>query len=398
MYWLLREDVLQTIAHARKTYVATVQQITAFEEMFTPAAEGLPRNLKIAGDVAEIRVEGVLSKKPDFWSWYFGGGNTTYEQIQQALAICEADATVKRVLFHVDSPGGNVDGLFDALASIDAFSKPKSVRAAYACSAAYAIAALGGKIEATNAAVQVGSIGVAVRYVDYDGVDVIDITSTEAPDKRPDPTTEAGRATIRETLDAIHDLFADAIAHGRGQSKATVNEKFGRGAVLLAAEAKKRGMIDRIAKPALRAITPSESPEEPEDEEPAARKQGIAQPRKTNMTEEELRAQHPELHKAVCGKVLTEERDRVGAHLAAAEASGDMKTAVAAIKSGDPMTQTMMTTHMMAGITRAKQGANQADSNAAGAVLDNAATPPANAGKDMGDQVADLLAAERGKK
>jgi ClpP class serine protease len=203
MYWLLEEGVLRTIAHARKTYVASVEQLTAFEELFKPAAEGMPRNLRIAGDVAEIRVEGVLSKKPDFWSWYFGGGNTTYEQIQQALAICAADDTIKKVRFYVDSPGGNVDGLFDALSAIDAFAKPKSVATAYACSAAYAIAALGGKIEATNAAVQVGSIGVAIRYVDYEGVDIIDITSTEAPEQAPGP--DDGRGEGRHPRDARCD-------------------------------------------------------------------------------------------------------------------------------------------------------------------------------------------------
>lgn len=137
MTWLLKEDVLQAIVAGRRSgLVVTAERAKAFEERFTPTAEGMPRNLKIVGDIAEIRVEGVLTKRPDFWSWLFGGGNTTYEQIQQALAIAAADVMVKRVRFAIDSPGGHVDGLFDTLAAIDAFQKPKSVVTSFACSAA----------------------------------------------------------------------------------------------------------------------------------------------------------------------------------------------------------------------------------------------------------------------
>ncbi|HEU5076029.1 MAG TPA: S49 family peptidase, partial [Polyangiaceae bacterium] len=111
-------------------------------------------------------------------------------------------------------------------------------------SAAYALAAATGNIEATHAAATFGSVGVVTSmFVDSR---IVHLSSTDAPKKRPDPKTPEGQADIREHLDAVHDLFADAIASGRKTTKANVNQNFGRGAVVLAAEAKKRGMIDSI--------------------------------------------------------------------------------------------------------------------------------------------------------
>jgi len=394
--WLLKEDLFKAMEAARRAgLTVTAAQCVEHAKNSEPSAEGIPRNLKVAGDVAEIRVEGVLTKKPDFWSWLFGGGNTTYEQIQQALAICAADTSIKRVRFYVDSPGGHVDGLFDTLAAIDAFPKPKSVTAAFACSAAYAIAAVAGKIEATNEAVEVGSIGVAVRYVSYSDVENIDITSTEAPDKRPDPKTEEGRAVIRKTLDDIHDLFVDAIAHGRGTTTDLVNANFGRGATLLAAEAKKRKMIDRIAKPALRAIEPSTDPAEPDPIESSAVSGGRTET--IPMTIEELKKAHPELCSALLSEGeqagVTKERKRVNAHLKLGTSSGDMKLAHDSIASGvSAMDEEVFAAYQSAAMNRRDQGNRQADSNAAGAALGGAKPAVETAGeKDLGDRVADAM-------
>src|SRR5690606_11582902 len=165
-------------------------------------------------------------------------------------AMARTDDSIKRVVFYVDSPGGQVHGLFDTLAAIESFPKPMVSRCAYACSAAYAIPAMAGKIEAINPAVSVGSVGVVASYFVDDGV--IDITSTEAPDKRPDVSTEEGQAVIRKHLDALHELFVDAIARGRTHATGReftvddVNANFGRGAVVLGKEAKRRGMVDMV--------------------------------------------------------------------------------------------------------------------------------------------------------
>src|SRR5690606_27480192 len=167
-----------------------------------------------------------------------------------------------------------------------------------------------------------GSIGTAVSlFVDEE---VVTLTNTDSPDKRPDPRTEEGRAVIVQFLDAINELFVDAIARGREVSASVVTSEFGRGRTVLASEAKRRGMIDSISKPARKAAVRAEAQETPElqaeDNIPPA--PGGAHTEKP-MTLEELKAQHPELCKALVAEAeenarkdaVAKERDRVEAHL-----------------------------------------------------------------------------------
>ena len=101
------------------------------------------------------------------------------------------------------------------------------------------------------------------------------------------------------------------------------------------------------------------------------------------MTKQELKAQHPELYTSILEEgsaaATATERDRVVGHLTMGETSGDMKTAIAAITDGSGMTATIQAKYMSAAMNRNAQAARQADSDAAGAVLDgvkpNAAKP-----------------------
>lgn len=388
--WLLAEETLRSMQRAERAgLVPTAEQQAAHEQrvLQVEARDGLPANMSIAGDVAEIRVEGVLTKRPSLWSMLFGGGNTSYRDIISALAFAANDPNVRSVSFTVDSPGGHVDGLFDTLDAIQAFKKPMRVRASNAQSAAYAIAAAAGNIEATGPAATFGSIGVAIDFAFFSDMELVSLTNSDSPDKRPDPRTPEGKAVIVQHLDALQSLFVDAIGVGRGASVETVRTNFGRGATLLAAEAKRRGMIDAIAnaKPALRVVRGS-APE------------GGGQQEQT-MDLKTLKAQHPDVYEAACAEGIAQERDRVGAHLTMGEQAGEeaLKTAFAAIREGTAMTQTMQAQYMAAALNRRDRTLRQNETDDAGKAADGA-KPPTNGGaKDMGDEVVQLMAQTRGK-
>ena len=377
------------------------QQTEHIRKHEAEAATG-PRNMQVAGDTAEITIDGVLTEKPDFFAWLFGGGNTTYRDIRSALAIASQDPAIKKVILNISSPGGTVAGLFDTLGVLEAFEKPITVRSSLAASAAYAIAAVAGPIQATNAAAEFGSIGVAVTYLHME--ELIDITSTEAPNKRPDPSTDEGKAVIREHLDAIHDLFVDAIARGRTRATGekltvdTVNETFGRGAVVLAADARKRRMIDKMPAKAstLRAenqITPDAAgvPDEPA---PGGKERTMSEPTKP-LDLKTLKAQHPEIYEAAKQEGVTAERDRVLGHLTMGQESGDMKTAISAIESGDGMTVKLQAKYMSAAMNRRDVTARQADSDTAGAAVEGAgAAAPAAEGSAGKKDLVDVFAAD----
>lgn len=394
--WLIDETAGKALADARRTKLSfTADEMTAFERLHPVAGDGEPYNMTRAGSTIEIRVEGVLTEKPDFWAWWTGAENTTYDSIVRSLAIAATDKAVTEVVLRVNSPGGTVDGLFDALAAIETFrhdSKKKlRVVASKAQSAAYAIAALAGNITAVGPASMFGSIGTAIDFVVYDHVKVVSITNTDSPEKRPDPETAEGRASIVKFLDAVNELFVDAIARGRGVDVKEVVEGFGRGATFVAGEAKKRGMIDALPKATARREGASADETIPA---PAAGPQ-----LEKNMDLATLRAQHPEVYQAAVTEGVNKERARINAHLTMGKVTGKagMELAIKAIQDGTDYTVEMGAQYTAAGIAASQIGARQADSDNAGAAADGAQPAPAEAPKkDAGDVLVAALKAQKG--
>ena len=62
------------------------------------------------GSVAIIEVHGVMTKRAYRFMRWSGGAST--EMIMDAFAQAIGDASIKSILFNIDSPGGPVDGSF----------------------------------------------------------------------------------------------------------------------------------------------------------------------------------------------------------------------------------------------------------------------------------------------
>lgn len=382
-HWLLSPECHARLAEAHRNAAAVAEAAATWETAAladearrAEARDGqLPRGLTIAGSTAEIRVDGVLTKKPDFFAMFFGGGNTTYTSVRNALAVAATDPSVKSIMLSIDSPGGSVDGLFetlDALAAVRASSgKTVRVRAENAFSAAYALAAAAGPIEATSRGSGIGSIGTVTAFrIDPE---VVTITNSQSPDKRPDVTTDEGRAVVVAYLDEVHDEIVRAIARGRGVTAKTVNETFGRGASFTAPHALELGMIDRIIPSTpLRAVSNRGKATMAETQEPSAAASNDA---------------------AAVERGIQQERDRVLAHLTMGEACGDMSIAIAAIRDGSGMTMEINARYLSAGMNRSDRGKRQTETTGAEAVVAGAGTTPAAKGPDLGDEVVNILKA-----
>jgi ClpP class serine protease len=61
-----------------------------------------------------------------------------------------------------------------------------------------------------------------------------------------EPLSEDAAEYLQGQLDTFYRMFVDSVARGRGVSAATVRETFGGGRMVLAAEAVRLGMADRI--------------------------------------------------------------------------------------------------------------------------------------------------------
>lgn len=210
------------------------------------------RGMDVVDGVAVIQVKGMIFPEASLMMLLFGG--TSLEVLQNELAAAVADDSVERILIEIDSPGGLVTGVSEAARAIRAADAQKPVTAwtnGHIASAAYWLASAAGRIVMADTAMA-GSIGIvtAGQYQvnpDILGYRQIDITSSNATDKRPDLSTEEGRAVVRDRLDAIEALFIDAVAEFRGVTRDHVLAAFGQGRMFAAADAVARGMADAIS-------------------------------------------------------------------------------------------------------------------------------------------------------
>lgn len=372
--WLLEPDALARIEIAIARGVQpTAEQMTEFNALYGDEDYPGARIMTKAGPYAEVSIVGTLTKNPSWLARFFGGGNTAYTEIISALNEAERDPNIREIRLSIDSPGGNTNGLVEVMDAIKSTTKPTTaIIEGQACSAAYGLASQADTISALNRGVMVGSIGV-VGGARIDP-DVVEVASTNAPKKRPDLTTEAGKDVMRETLDQIEKIFIEDIAAGRKTTTDKVKSDFGQGGIFLADIALKNGMIDSI-------------------EENARDNAGITFTQEANtMDLKTLQAQHPGVYAEAVAIGTNAERDRVSAHLIMGDASGDMATAIKACKEGTEMTATVQATYNAAAFKKATVAARSDDDAAAAAAAAAGATPEA-AAPDSFDAVLDAALA-----
>ena len=160
---------------------------------------------------------------------------------------------MKAILFDIDSPGGVALGPSEMA---DAIFKARGKKPIWSyvgrncSSAAYWIASATEKIIANPSAL-LGSIGVVTtipvqEQPDSEGYKNIEIVSSNAKQKRPDPRTEEGMSEIKRELNDLESQFIEAIARYRNVTVNTVKNDFGQGGVLIGKNAVASGMADSL--------------------------------------------------------------------------------------------------------------------------------------------------------
>lgn len=181
-----------------------------------------------------------------------GAGACALDHAAADLRALNANKDVRNICIVMDTPGGAVTDVQAFGRLVAASEKPVTVHVTgQGCSAGYWIAsqATGGiSLDPTGI---VGSIGVAMSTRIQEGPDQsghrsLDITSSNAPNKRPDLTTDEGRAALRAMLDQIEGVFIADVARGRGVTVSAVKSDFGAGGLKTGGQAKDVGMVDRV--------------------------------------------------------------------------------------------------------------------------------------------------------
>jgi ClpP class serine protease len=219
---------------------------SAYSDMIEPAKKYY--QTVIANDGKRDAIVSVLGELGNDRYW-----GTAYADIREDVQAADNDPNIDRIVLDINSPGGLIHGVSATEIAIRSSKKETVARVGnIAASAAYWLACACNKIEATSKTAFFGSIGIMGTIIDINGalekqgIKRTVIISTDAPNKNLDPSTEKGYEEILNRMNKIHAIFAEAVATGRKTTIEKVNSDFGKGGVLIAEDALKVGMIDKI--------------------------------------------------------------------------------------------------------------------------------------------------------
>ncbi|GFR05366.1 capsid protein [Trichonephila clavata] len=153
---------------------------------------------------------------------------TSYEKIREEIEEALMNEEVETIILDIDSPGGEVNGIFDLSDFIyEARTKKRIVAIANddAYSAAYAIASSAEKVLVTRTS-GVGSIGVIASHIDQSGFDEkqgVKYTTVFAGKRKNDlnphePITSESLESLQEEVGRLYEMFVQLIARNRNLS------------------------------------------------------------------------------------------------------------------------------------------------------------------------------------
>ncbi|WP_422155853.1 S49 family peptidase [Vreelandella titanicae] len=242
--WLMTGDALDSLMA-----VANRQgDIQALEARLGRSLDNT-RNVSVRDGVAVIPVTGPIFRYANLFTEISGATSTQVlaTDIQTALD----DPQVRAIVINADSPGGEATGINELAEMIYQARGIKPIKAyvgGQAASAMYWIASAADEVIVDDTA-QLGSVGVVLSLLkreDRPGEKSYEIVSSNAPNKRPDLETEAGRAQLQTRTDELADVFLDKVARNRSIPCEEVNDRFRQGGIATGAIAVEAGMADRL--------------------------------------------------------------------------------------------------------------------------------------------------------
>ncbi len=234
--WLIEQGALETIFEI-------AQRKTDLEAALKERGEPLDNTHKVEmrGGVAIIPIKGALIPYGNVFSEVSGAYSV--EMLMQDLAVAENNPDVRSVILMMHTPGGHTTLINEFANMIAAFPKPiVSYVVGNAASAGYWLASASDRI-IVDATAMVGSIGVVMGMQSADK-NAIEFVSSHAKDKRPDVSTDAGKAVVQGIVDDMEQVFIESVMNFRGMSREQITAL--RGGVVIGAKAVEQGFADEV--------------------------------------------------------------------------------------------------------------------------------------------------------
>ena len=208
------------------------------------------RTVSIRNGVAIVPIVGPIFRYANLFTEVSGATSTQIlaTDIRQALD----NPAVKAIVLNIDSPGGVASGINELAEQIYAGRSEKRIVAyvgGTGASAAYWLASAAHEVVVDDTAL-LGSIGVVVEVVvaaaNAKGPKTYQIVSSNAPNKRPDTSTEQGRAKIGETVNAMAGVFEAKVARNLGVTRQKVPAMGDHGGLRVGKDAVRYGLAHSL--------------------------------------------------------------------------------------------------------------------------------------------------------
>lgn len=302
--WAILPAMLETICAIARRENESVEALEA--RLGRPLQN--TRNVTVRDGVAVIPVTGPVMRYGNIFSQISGA--TALDVLARDFAAANDDPTVKAIVLDLNTPGGQANGISDFAAMIRGASKPVTAFVEQAASAGYWMASAANEVVISKTG-EVGSIG-AVYSIDTSNkkAGVIEIVSSQSPNKRLDATTSEGRALLQARVDKWAEAFISDVAAGRHTTVDAVLARFGQGDMRMGAEAVAAGMADRVA--TLEEVIAGLSGTTLKGAKIMANAEtGVPEAAAPAITREFLAAHHPDLVAAFKTEGATAERTRI---------------------------------------------------------------------------------------
>jgi len=184
---------------------------------------------EVIDGVAVIDISGTLVSKS---SWMNSqSGLMSYSSVQARFDAALNDPTVGGILLAIDTPGGEVSGMFDLAARMYQARGEKPICAVVdcACSAGYLLASAADQILVSRTGA-VGSIGIIALHRDQSGADQqngLSYAAIYAGDRKNDgnphaPLSAAAKISIQGRIDQVYDMFTADVARNRKRTDSSI--------------------------------------------------------------------------------------------------------------------------------------------------------------------------------
>lgn len=334
-FWAGSEESYEKVLEADRKVQAMLAQPGMTAGVMDSMMSKMPSLWRHEGDKAVIEIDGALVDGSAGWMRMFGV--IGYDEISAAATEAATDPDTRALLFHINSPGGDVAGVMECGALLNQISglKPSAVHTTnLLASAGYWLAtSIQGQLTVGETSV-VGSIGVLrvhaerSKALEEDGIKVTVIRSGQykAETNPYEELSPEAKARVESQLADVHALFRAQVAKGRPNLEASELMEVTQGQTFLGKRAVKAGLADQAGSFTL-ALKLLDKRKQPGNTFPNSKGKAM----KIVLSEDQITA----ISAGATLESLGFTAEQIAAHQAAEKAEADQAAADAAAQKAD---------------------------------------------------------------